>query len=736
MKCNESRALLWLVGIQSVSAALFLRRPSEADINPLLEVTELPRFAHIDVLKHARSAVLSQLSDGRTQAKQLEANLRAKLAGNDTISYADVATPLEQLSEDVGRPWGLLQHLQSVRQAPQLRDTIAELEPEVVTFNQELSQSRPIFDAVLQLSRSAGFQKLSEAQRRVVLNEVRDRRLSGVGLSDKASSEFNQVSQSLTKLSNEFSNHVLDATAAWNLTLHDKEKLRGVPPRALELAAANARRGGFPNATGELGPWVLKLDAPLYGPVMTYAEDRSLREQLFWAGAKRASFGKTSNEPTIAKILENRHRAAELLGYGSYADVSFASKMASKQEVHKLMERLQGAAKEAAIQDLKDVNDFAKRVDKLDKVKHWDRGFYIERLKKEKFAYDSEMLREYFPIDAVLLGLFGLSHRLFGTDVNEVASAEAKDFLWDQSVRLFEVRRNGSLAGRFFLDAYSRPGQKRAGAWVQPMLSRKSSGGKITQHPLAAIVCNFPQPQGEKPALLAFGEVETLFHEFGHMLQHVLTVQDETAVAGLNGVEWDAVEIASQFMEYWVTDDRATLYSFAKHYKTHSPLPEATYKSVKASMNFRAASTILGQVYLGSIDLRLHERFQEGEDVFAINEALARSILPEPPLHEDRFLCSFQHIFSGGYAAGYYSYQWSKVLSADAFSAFAEGGGLSDEKNIKATGRRFAGTVLALGGGRPPAAVFQDFRGRQPSIAALLRYNGLRAASAEAAGLL
>jgi len=731
---KPSCILVCLLAVWPSAHAVTLRNRGAASLagesdNPLLDPSELARFADVDVAKHAKPAVESSLAEGREQAQELEAVLKDKLAQKKDITFNDVAVPLQRLGEVSGRPWSRLNHMNSVGGTDELRKAIAELEPQVVAFGQELGQSKTVYEAFAQIQKRPDFSKLSEARQRIVNNEIRDRKLSGVALSEKDATEFNALSQRLSELSTEFSNHALDATAKWNMTIHDKEKLRGVPPRVLELAAAKAKTGGISNATAEAGPWVLGLDGPMLGPLVTYAEDRSLRETLFRASMTKASSGKEDNTPTINEILEKRQRSAELLGYESYADVSFASKMATRKEVHGLMDQLLGVSRGAAEKDRDELLAFAKKTDNLTSLSKWDNGFYIERLKKEKFDIDSEAIREYFAMPAVLDSLFSLSHRLFGTSVVEVPSAEAKALVWDKEVRLFKLSRDGQLSGYLFFDTYSRPGQKRAGAWVQPMVSKRKDGD-VSQMPVAAIVCNFPAPQGGDPALLAFGEVETLFHEFGHALQHILTVQEESAVSGLNGVEWDAVEIASQFMEYWVTEDKATLYTFAKHHKTGEALPEATYKNLKESMNFRKGSMILGQIYMGSIDLRLHEKFEKGEDVFAINMELGTKILIEPPLKEDRFLCAFSHIFAGGYAAGYYSYQWSNVLSADAFSAFEEHHGLSNETQLQATGKRFAATLLAEGGGRAPALVFKDFRGRGPSTAALLKYSGLANASA------
>eukprot|EP00929_Paragymnodinium_shiwhaense_P001600 TRINITY_DN101841_c0_g1_i1.p1 TRINITY_DN101841_c0_g1~~TRINITY_DN101841_c0_g1_i1.p1 ORF type:complete len:767 (-),score=207.31 TRINITY_DN101841_c0_g1_i1:107-2341(-) len=731
-------AILCLSLLQPCSA-LLRRQQHESEQNPLLEDVVLPRFAAVEAEKHAKPAVTDSLQKAESLKTKLETKLSAMVEDSSKVAFSDVAEPLQAISEEASRAWGRLQHLNSVVGSDSLRAAIQDLEPKVVAFQQALGQSKPIFSALVKVRDGEDFKSLSEARQRIVLNEIRDRKLSGAALAEKDAKELTALNQRLSQLSSDFGNHLLDATATWNLTIHDKARMRGVPLRALDLAAAKAEKAGFKNATSDAGPWVLGLDAPLLGPVITYAEDRKLRQELYMAAITKASFGSNDNTPTMAEILEKRQRSAEILGYASYADLSFVSKMASRESVHNLMDELHKAAKPHAEVDLKELREFAQKTDGLQAMKHWDRGFYTERLRKEKYDYDSEKLREYFPLPHVLEGVFGLSQRLFGVTVEAMSTsdAEVKEALWHKDVMPFKVTQGSSLVGYIFFDSYSRPGQKRAGAWLQPLTSLKRDGDKVLQYPVAFVICNFPPPGPEKVSLLSFGEVETLFHEFGHGLQHLLTRQGDAAVSGLNGVEWDAVEIASQFMEYWVTEDEKTLFSFAKHYKTQDPLPRALYSKLRQSMNFRSGSATLGAVYMSLVDLRLHEQFKKGEDIFAINAQVAKERLLEPLLPEDRFLCAFSHIFAGGYAAGYYSYQWSKVLSADAFSAFEEAHGLANETHLKATGERFASTFLAEGGGRPPSLVFQDFRGRKPSTAALLKYSGLgpAALSADAAFL-
>jgi len=475
---------------------------------------------------------------------------------------------------------------------------------------------------------------------------------------------------------------------------------------------------------------LLTLDGTVLGPVLTYAEDRSLREQLFRASATLASSGRSDNTGTIKSILELRQRKAELLGYPAYADLAFADKMASKEQVHKLLSDLLSTGKPAAQKDDMELQEFAKTRFSHTEVQPWDRPFFVEKLRKDRYGIDAEALRSYFAYPKVLEGLFSLCHRLFDVKVEKAAAGaqEVELARWHPDVEFYHIHRNGELAGHILIDPFVRPSEKRAGAWVQPMLPRTVVDGRVSR-PVAAVVLNFPPPPAgeQKPALLSMGEVSTLFHEFGHAMQHVLTLQKESPVSGISGIEWDAVEVASQFMEYWPKEDKRTLFSFAQHYSTGEKLPEATYEKLRESRSFRAGSAMLGQIYLGTVDLRLHEHFTKGEDTNIIEKSVADEVLVVKPLPESRPLCTFSHIFAGGYASGYYSYQWSKVLSADAFSAFDEGGGLTDEGRVHEVGLRFAATLLAMGGGRSPAKVFADFRGRAPQASALLRYSGLQA---------
>ncbi|PSB03215.1 peptidase M3, partial [filamentous cyanobacterium Phorm 46] len=479
-------------------------------------------------------------------------------------------------------------------------------------------------------------------------------------------------------------------------------------------------------------PWRITLDFPSYGPFMQHSTRRELREKLYKALIGRASSGELNNWPLTDRILALRHEKAALLGFSSYAELSLASKMAPDvAAVEALLEELRLASYNSAVKDLADLKAFAKAKGAAEAgdLKHWDIGFWSERQREEKFAFSAEELRPYFALPQVLEGLFGLVKRLFGVTVT---AADGQAPVWHKDVRYFRIDDEaGNAIANFYLDPYSRPEEKRGGAWMDECVVRAKfvESGKTTMRlPVAYLVCNQSPPVDDKPSLMTFLEVETLFHEFGHGLQHMLTTVDYPGASGINNVEWDAVELPSQFMENWCYD-RATLFGMAKHYQTGETLPEHYYQKLLAARHYMSGSAMLRQVHLSSVDIELHHGYRSGgsETVADVRKRIAKTTTVLPPLEEDAFLCAFGHIFAGGYAAGYYSYKWAEVLSADAFAAFEEAG-LEDESAIASTGKRFRETVLGLGGSLHPMEVFKTFRGREPSTKALLRHSGLVAA--------
>jgi oligopeptidase A len=694
--------------------------------NPLLRGTGLPPFAEIQP-EHVVPAMTQLLAELETELSSLEANVEPVWEG--------LVEPLEKITERLRWCWGVVNHLMGVKNSPELREAHEAVQPQVVQFGNRLNQSQSIYNAFKKLRESNAWKNLESAQQRIVDAAIRDAELSGVGLQGEAKERFNAIQMELAEAGTKFSNNVLDATKAFSLKLTEKAEVEGLPPSLLSLAAQVARGQGEENATPENGPWVITLDIPSYGPFMQHSTRRDLREKIYKAYITRASQGDLNNNPLIERILKLRQELAELLGFKNYAQLSLASKMAPNvQSVETLLEELRGASYDAAIKDLEELKAFAtsKGASEASDLKHWDISFWSERQREEKFAFTAEELRPYFPLPQVLDGLFGLVKRIFGVTVTP-ADGEAP--VWHEDVRYFQISdESGSAIAYFYLDPYSRPAQKRGGAWMDVCINRgklndksNESGKAQIRLPVAYLICNQTPPVDGKPSLMTFREVETLFHEFGHGLHHMLTKVDYAGASGINNVEWDAVELPSQFMENWCYD-RTTLFGMAKHYETGETLPEHYYQKLWAAKNYMSGSMTLRQLHFSSLDIELHHSYRpDGSETPAqVRSRIAKNTTVIPPLPEDSFLCTFGHIFDayGGYAAGYYSYKWAEVLSADAFGAFEEVG-LDNEEAVIDTGRRYRETILALGGSKHPMEVFKSFRGREPSTEALLRHSGL-----------
>jgi oligopeptidase A len=682
--------------------------------NPLLIGKGLPPFDQIQT-EHIVPAMTQLLEELDRQLSYLEAKV--------IPSWEGLVEPLTEIEERLTWSWGIVGHLMGVKNSPELREAYEEIQPFVVQFSNKISQSKPLYQAFKALRDSEQWNVLEPAQKRIIEASIRDAELSGVGLEAEKRELFNHNRLRLAELATKFGNNVLDATKAFKLKLTHKKEVEGLPPSLLSLAAQNARSEGEENATPEAGPWLITLDYPSYIPFMKYSNNRELREKLYKAFISRASQAEWDNNPLIEEILKLRQQQAELLGFNSYAQVSLARKMApSVETVEKLLEELRQVSYDAAIQELEELKDFAKTED----LKHWDVSFWAERQREAKFDFNAEELRPYFPLPQVLEGLFTLAKRIFGVTITP-ADGEAP--IWQEDVRYFQVTNDrGETIAYFYLDPYSRPAEKRGGAWMDDCIGRrkiKQEGKVTTRLPVAYLVCNQTPPVDGKPSLMTFEEVITLFHEFGHGLQHMLTKVDYAGAAGINNVEWDAVELPSQFMENWCYDC-ATLFGMAKHYKTGETLPEHYYQKLLAARNYMSGSTMLRQLHFSFVDLELHHRYQPGgkETANQVRQRLAKTTTVMAPLPEDAFLCAFGHIFAGGYAAGYYSYKWAEVLSADAFAAFEEVG-LEKVEAVATVGKRFRDTVLALGGSLHPMEIFQAFRGREPKTEALLRHSGL-----------
>ena len=681
-------------------------------MNPLLCDAALPKYDEIRP-EHVAEAVEKMAGSVEKQLASIETDTRP-------ASWGTVIEELNTLEDWFDRVWSPVSHLNAVRNEPALRDAYQAAQPKIVSLGLKIGQSAALYAKLLSIQNGPEWQKLDAGQKRSVEKRILSAKLSGIALAGAEKERFNKISEELSQLATRFMNNVLDATKGFKLTLTAKEDAEGLTESIKEMLAHSYARHNPPaKADPENGPWLLTLDAPVYVAFMQFGKSGALREKLYRAFMTRASSGENNNTPLMEGILKLRQEEAGLLGYATYSEVSLATKMAgSAGEVGSLLEELRLAALDPAKEELKEITALANSQGHPGALNHWDIGYWAKRMEEQKFGYTDEELRPYFSLEKVLNGMFSLVSKIFGVKV-EAADGEAR--VWNPDVRFFKVfDASKKHIASFFLDAYSRPENKRGGAWMNTVVGRRVSsiGERI---PVATLTCNFTPPVGEKPSLISFGEVNTMFHEFGHGLQHMLTNIGYPDVSGISGVEWDAVELPSQFMENWCYH-KETLLGMAKHYKTGETLPAETFEKIKASRSFRAGMIMLRQVGLGLTDMALHS--VKDPDIKAIQKEVAAKTVVIPPLEEDRYLCSFTHIFAGGYAAGYYSYKWAEVLSADAFEAFEEAG-LGDPEALSQTGARFRETVLGLGGSVHPAEVFKAFRGRAPSAKALLRHSGL-----------
>mmetsp|Transcript_16730 Transcript_16730/g.23611 ORF Transcript_16730/g.23611 Transcript_16730/m.23611 type:complete len:759 (-) Transcript_16730:88-2364(-) len=737
-----SSVLSRAAGRQSTRIPLAMVSTSTDVENPLLQQEGLPKFESIDPshLTPAVKSLLENLDSGL-------ADLESKLTSIEKPDYIDVLPQVEKLQHPLGYVWGVAGHLNGVKNGDELRKAYEENQASVVQAMTKFSQSKPLYDALAALEKEIGGEDFEAMQKqRAVEQSLRSMTLGGVGLEGEKKERFNEIRMRLAELSTSFGNHVLDSTKKFALTIEDPAKLESVPSSAKAMWA-NAHimhlKSEGKEDVGEIdpeaGPYRITLDAPSYIAAMSHLPDRTLREEIYRGFLTRGSefSGEDlDNVPLIYEILQLKQEAAEMLGFDNYAQQSLAAKMAPTVEaVGELTDLIADKALPAAMKELEEITDMARKEggdeyseENLEKLMPWDTTFWSERLKESKFDLTEEELRPYFALPAVLDGMFGLVERIFNI---EVRRADGDAEVWNPDVGFFKVFdvESGDQIASFYLDPYSRPENKRGGAWMDVCLGKSEAIG--CDIPVAYLTCNGSPPVGDTPSLMTFREVETLFHEFGHGLQHMLTKATVGDVAGINGVEWDAVELPSQFMENWCYDEK-TIYGFAKHYETGEPLPKDMFEKLKEQKTFNAGMMSCRQLLFGKLDMELHSNFDakaaasgEGESIFDVHRRMAEKYTPYAlPLPEDRFLCAFNHIFAGGYAAGYYSYKWAEVMSADAFGAF-EDVGLENEEEVKKVGMLFRETVLSLGGGVPPTEVFTRFRGREPTPDALLRHSGL-----------
>ena len=678
---------------------------SEQDLqqtNPLLQLDGLIDYAAVRP-EHVAPAVDAQLA-------RVNAALEHAADPATPATWDAVVDPLEAAANDFGRTWGVIAHLQSVVDTPELRAAYNEALPKVSECFIRLSQNEALYGKYKAMRESADFETLSPVRRRLVERELRDFVLSGAALPEAERARVKEIGERLSVVTQKFSENLLDATNAYTLDLEDDSRLKGIPADTLALYRMQAE------AAGRTG-YRVTLQFPSYLPFMRYCEDRELRETLYRAFATRASEfdgGKFDNTPLMSEILALRAETAKLLGFADYGTLSLETKMAeSPAEVMAFLRDLAAHAKPAAERDMAELRAFARETLGLEDLQSWDQAYASEKLREARYSYSDAEVKRYFTEPAVFSGLFALVETLFGITIR---AADAS--VWHPTVKYFEVLREGEVVASFYADLYARAG-KRSGAWMDGERTRTYRNG-VLQTPVAYLVCNFTPGVDGAPALLTHDDVTTLFHEFGHTLHHVLTAQTESGVSGINGVEWDAVELPSQFLENFAWDERVVA-TLTKHVETGEKLPHELFAKMLAAKNFEAGMACVRQVEFALFDMILHTSFDPAhETVQGVLEAVRREVAVAFPPAWNRFAQSFSHIFAGGYAAGYYSYKWAEVLSCDAFGAFEEAGVLDP-----ATGKRFLTEILERGSSRDAMENFVAFRGRKPTIDALLRLTGI-----------
>jgi oligopeptidase A len=675
--------------------------------NPLLSQNALPSFSAIKT-EHIEPAIDNLLEDSRT-------TLEALLKDNESYSWDNLIRPLEEKSDALSRAWSPVSHLHSVADNEALREAYNTCLPKLIEFGTEMGQHEGLYQAYLQLQASEAFPNLHIAQKKSIGNALREFRLSGIGLNEDERERYKNIKQEISALQTKFEENILDATQDWEKHIEEEAQLAGLPTSAMALAAQNAK------AKDKTG-WLINLEFPSYLPVMQYADDRFLREELYQAFVTRASeqgpsAGKWDNGEIMVETLALRQQQAELIGFDNYADYSLSRKMAADaSEVLGFLNDLASRSKAVALADVNELCEFAKTEHQVSDLQAWDMAYYSEKLRVHKYDISQEQLRPYFPAPQVILGMFAVVNRLYGITIKQVAGVE----VWHDDVSYFEIHDSSArLRGSFYLDIYARP-QKRGGAWMDECVVRRDTGSEL-QTAVAYLNCNFTPPIADDPSLLTHDEVTTLFHEFGHGLHHMLSLIDFPEVSGINGVAWDAVELPSQFMENWCWE-RESLNLIASHYQSGEALPNHMYEKMLKAKSFQSGMQMCRQLEFALFDFRMHHE-KRGDSVADIQVLLddVRSqvaVIAAPDYN--RFQHGFSHIFAGGYAAGYYSYKWAEVLSADAFSMFEENG-IFD----KSTGELFLNSILEQGGSREPMDLFVEFRGRKPSIEPLLRHSGI-----------
>ncbi|MFM8332089.1 MAG: oligopeptidase A [Candidatus Methylumidiphilus sp.] len=675
--------------------------------NPLLDTYDLPPFSQIKP-EHAVPAITQIVADNRQAIAEL-------LQPGKAYTWANLVEPLETLDDRLNKAFSPVGHLNAVVNSDELREAYNACLPILTDYSTEYGQNEALYQAFQALADGPEYPTLNAAQRKIIDNALRDFRLSGVALPPAQKERYKAIAQELSRITSLFQDNLLDATNGWSKLIEDEALLAGIPDTAKVASRERAERDG---KTG----WVFNLEFPSYFAVVTYADNRELREEFYTAYSTRASelgpnAGQWDNAALMEQILALRHEEAGLLGFGNFAELSLATKMArSTDEVVHFLEDLSRRSLPVARRDLADLQGFAQAQHGIEALQSWDLGYYSEKLRQAAYALSEEEVKPYFPATKVVPGMFEVAERLYGLKIREVEGVD----VWHPEVTFYEIKdRNGEVRGQFYLDLYARP-KKRGGAWMDECSTRRRLNGK-TQLPVAFLVCNFTPPTNDAPALLRHEEVLTLFHEFGHGLHHMLTRVDELGVSGIHGVQWDAVELPSQFMENFCWE-REALDLISGHWQTGEPLPEVLFKKMLAARNFQSGMQMVRQLEFSLFDFRIHREYDPalGGRVYPILDEVRQQTAVFIPPAFNRFPHSFSHIFAGGYSAGYYSYKWAEVLSSDAYALFEENGVFD-----AATGQAFLQKILEQGGSRDAMDLFVDFRGREPEIDALLRHNGI-----------
>ena len=679
--------------------------------NPLLQSFDLPPFSKIQP-EHVKPAVEHAIKN----CKEAIANV---LSQNEHFTWQSLVEPIDAIDDVLSKLFSPVSHMNSVVSTDELRDAYESCLPLLSEYGTFVGQHQGLYQAYQSLKDSSEFSTLTTAQQKVITNALRDFKLSGITLKDEEKQRYGEIVTRLSELSSAFSNNVLDATQAYSINIANKNELAGLPDSALAAAQALA-------ISKEQQGYLFTLDIPSYLPVMMYCDNRDLREKLYRAFVTRASdqgpnAGEFDNTEIMNELLALRHELAKLLDFDNYAQHSLATKMASTtDEVMDFLENLAIKSKHQGEEDYQELNDFAASEYSQTDLQAWDLAYYSEKLKQSRYAISDEQLRPYFPESKVVEGLFEVVHRLFGLTIKQREDID----VWHKDVKFYDVfAKNGELRGSFYLDLYARE-KKRGGAWMDDCVGRRVIANGDIQHPVAYLTCNFNGPVGDKPALFTHNEVVTLFHEFGHGIHHMLTQIDASSVSGINGVPWDAVELPSQFLENWCWQGEALSF-ISGHYETGEPLPQALLDKMLAAKNFQSAMQMLRQLEFSIFDFTMHASYSNNASADHIQQTLNQvreQYAVVKAADFNRFQHGFSHIFGGGYAAGYYSYKWAEVLSADAFGLF-EQQGIFDPK----TGLSFLTNILEKGGSEEPSELFAAFRGRAPEIDALLRHSGIEA---------